>query len=143
MPASEVYSALQQGVVDGEEGPLQNIYTKKYYEAQSSLTISNHGYMGYLVVMSQKFWDSLPKNLQDKVAQAIKEATEYERKIVAEEDAKIMTALRKYAKESKKLTIYELTDAQVANWRKVMEKVYPKFYSVIGEDLIKKAIEVK
>jgi len=143
LPFSEVYSALQQGVVDATENPLSNLYTKKFYEVQSSVTLSSHGYLGYLVVMNQKFWDSLPKDLQDKVAQAIKEATEYERKIVAEEDAKIMVALRKYAKESKRLTIYELTDAQVASWRKVMEKVYPKFYSVIGEDLIKKAIEVK
>jgi len=143
MPASEVYSALQQGVVDGEEGPLQNIYTKKYYEAQSSLTISNHGYMGYLVVMSQKFWDSLPKNLQDKVAQAMKEATEYERKIIADEEIKIMIELRKYAKESKRLEIYELTPEQTAKWRKIMETIYPKFYSVIGEDLIKKVINTK
>jgi len=143
MPASEVYSALQQGVVDGEEGPLQNIYTKKYYEAQSSLTISNHGYMGYLVVMSQKFWDSLPKNLQDKIAQAMKEATEYERKIIADEEIKIMIELRKYAKESKRLEIYELTPEQTAKWRKIMETIYPKFYSVIGEDLIKKVINTK
>jgi len=143
MPASEVYSALQQGVVDGEEGPLQNIYTKKYYEAQSSLTISNHGYMGYLVVMNQKFWDSLSKNLQDKVAQAIKEATEYERKIIADEEIKIMIELRKYANESKRLEIYELTPEQTAKWRKIMETIYPKFYSVIGEDLIKKVVNTK
>jgi len=143
LPASEVYSALQQGVVDGEEGPLQNIYTKKYYEAQTSLTISNHGYMGYLVVMNQKFWDSLPKNLQDKVAQAMKEATEYERKIIADEEIKIMIELRKYAKESKRLEIYELTPEQTAKWRKIMETIYPKFYSVIGEDLIKKVINTK
>jgi len=143
MPASEVYSALQQGVVDGEEGPLQNIYTKKYYEAQSSLTISNHGYMGYLVVMNQKFWDSLSKDLQDKVAQAIKEATEYERKIIADEEIKIMIELRKYAKESKRLEIYELTPEQTAKWRKIMETIYPKFYSVIGEDLIKKVVNTK
>jgi len=143
LPASEVYSALQQGVVDGEEGPLQNIYTKKYYEAQTSLTISNHGYMGYLVVMNQKFWDSLPKDLQDKVSQAMKEATQYERKIIKEEEIKIIEILKKYAKESKRLEIYELKPEQTAKWREVMEKIYPKFYSVIGEDLIKKAIETK
>jgi len=143
MPFSEVYSALQQGVVDAYEGPVQNIYTKKFYEAQTSLTISNHGYLGSLVIMNQKFWDSLPKDLQDKVSQAMKEATDYQRKIVAEENERCLAALRKYAKESKRLQIYELTPEQTAKWRKVMEKVYPKFYSVIGEDLIKKAIETK
>ncbi|RBQ29142.1 DctP family TRAP transporter solute-binding subunit [Aliarcobacter vitoriensis] len=143
LPFSEVYSALQQGVVDATENPLSNLWTKKFHEVQSSLTLSNHGYLGYLVVMNQKFWDKLPKDLQEKVSQAMKEATEFERKATEEDDAKIMTELKKYADESKRLEIYELTPEQVANWRKVMEEVYPKFYNVIGEDLIKKAIETK
>ncbi|MBL3520503.1 DctP family TRAP transporter solute-binding subunit [Arcobacter lanthieri] len=143
LPFSEVYSALQQGVVDATENPLSNLYTKKFHEVQSSVTLSNHGYLGYLVVMNQKFWDKLPKDLQEKVSQAMKEATEFERKATEEDDAKIMAELRKYAADSKKLEIYELTQDQVANWRKVMETVYPKFYNVIGEDLIKKAIETK
>ncbi|MFV7789712.1 DctP family TRAP transporter solute-binding subunit [Aliarcobacter lanthieri] len=143
LPFSEVYSALQQGVVDATENPLSNLWTKKFHEVQSSLTLSNHGYLGYLVVMNQKFWDKLPKDLQEKVSQAMKEATEFERKATEEDDAKIMAELRKYAADSKRLEIYELTQDQVANWRKVMETVYPKFYNVIGEDLIKKAIETK
>lgn len=143
LPFSEVYSALQQGVVDATENPLSNLYTKKFYEVQSSVTMSNHGYLGYLVVMNQQFWDKLPKDLQEKVAIAMKEATELERKETAIEDQKIREALKKYAEESGRLEIYELSDAQVANWRKVMEKVYPQFYKVIGEDLIKKAINTK
>ncbi|MCT7910055.1 DctP family TRAP transporter solute-binding subunit [Arcobacter lacus] len=143
LPFSEVYSALQQGVVDATENPLSNFYTKKFHEVQSSLTLSSHGYLGYLVVMNQQFWDKLPKDLQEKVALAMKEATELERKETAIEDAKIMEALKKYAADTKKLEIYQLTDEQVAKWRKVMESIYPQFYSVIGEDLIKKAIETK
>lgn len=143
LPFSEVYSALQQGVVDATENPLSNFYTKKFHEVQSSLTISNHGYLGYLVVMNQKFWDSLPADLQENVAQAMKEATELERKAAAAEDIQFMKELRKYAEESKRLEIFELNDEQKENWRKVMEGVYPKFYKVIGEDLIKQAIETK
>ncbi|PUE66815.1 DctP family TRAP transporter solute-binding subunit [Arcobacter lacus] len=143
LPFSEVYSALQQGVVDATENPLSNFYTKKFHEVQSSLTLSSHGYLGYLVVMNQQFWDKLPKDLQEKVALAMKEATELERKETAIEDAKIMEALKKYAADTKKLEIYQLTNEQVAKWRKVMESIYPQFYSVIGEDLIKKAIETK
>ncbi|MCG3720304.1 C4-dicarboxylate ABC transporter, partial [Aliarcobacter butzleri] len=85
----------------------------------------------------------LPKDLQEKVAIAMKEATELERKETAIEDAKIMEALKKYSADTKKLEIYQLTDEQVAKWRKVMEAIYPQFYDVIGEDLIKKAIETK
>ncbi len=143
LPFSEVYSALQQGVVDGTENPLSNFYTKKFYEVQSSLTLSNHGYLGYLVVMNEQFWNKLPKDLQEKVNQAMKEATELERKETAVEDKKIMDALTKYAKETNKLQIIELTDEQKQAWKNATAGVYPKFYDVIGEDLIKKAIETK
>jgi C4-dicarboxylate-binding protein DctP len=140
LPFSEVYSALQQGVVDGTENPLSNFYTKKFHEVQTSLTLSN---LGYLVVMSEKFWNKLPKDLQEKVSQAMKEATEYERKESAVEDEKIMSELRAYAKDTNKLEIIELTADQKDQWKKVMSAIYPKFYDVIGEDLIKKAIETK
>lgn len=143
LPFSEVYSALQQGVVDATENPLSNLYTKKFHEVQSSVTLSNHGYLGYLVVMNQQFFNKLPKDLQEHVKTAMKEATELERRETAIEDAKIIDALRKYAKDSGRLEIYELNDEQVANWRKVMSTVYPQFYKVIGEDLIKQAIETK
>ncbi len=143
LPFSEVYSALQQGVVDGTENPLSNFYTKKFHEVQSSVTLSSHGYLGYLVVMSEKFWNKLPKDIQANVTQAMKEATELERKESAIEDAKIMEDLRKYAKDTNKLEIIELTPEQKQKWEKTMSVVYPKFYDVIGEDLIKKAIDTK
>ena len=143
LPFSEVYSALQQGVVDGTENPLSNFYTKKFHEVQSSLTRTEHGYLGYLVVMNEQFWNKLPKDLQEKVTQAMKEATALERKESLEEDEKIMAELRKYAKDTNKLQIIELTADQKQQWQKVMSSVYPKFYDVIGEDLIKKAIDTK
>ncbi|MBP7769965.1 MAG: DctP family TRAP transporter solute-binding subunit [Aliarcobacter sp.] len=143
LPFSEVYSALQQGVVDGTENPLSNFYTKKFHEVQSSLTLSSHGYLGYLVVMSDRFWKKLPKDLQEKVSQAMKEATELERKESALEDDKIMAELRTYSKDTNKLEIIELTADQKQQWQKSMSVVYPKFYDVIGEDLIKKAIDTK
>ncbi len=143
LPFSEVYSALQQGVVDGTENPLSNFYTKKFYEVQSSLTMSGHGYLGYLVVMNEQFWNKLPKDLQAKVSQAMKEATVLERKEAALEDDKIMVDLKKYAKESKKLQIITLNKKQKDAWKKAMSSVYPEFYDVIGEDLIKAAINTK
>ena len=143
LPFSEVYSALQQGVVDGTENPLSNFYTKKFYEVQSSLTLSSHGYLGYLVVMNEQFWNKLPKDLQASVAKAMKEATALERKESAVEDDKIMAELTKYAKATNKLKIITLTDKQKKEWQKAMAPVYPQFYDVIGEDLIKKAINTK
>ena len=143
LPFSEVYSALQQGVVDGTENPLSNFYTKKFNEVQTSLTLSSHGYLGYLVVMNEQFWNKLPKDLQANVSQAMKEATKLEREESMKEDALMMESLTKYAKDTNKLQIIELSDAQKQEWKKSMSVIYPQFYDVIGEDLIKKAIETK
>jgi len=139
LPFSEVYSALQQGVVDGGENPLSNFYTKKFYEVQKSLTLSNHGYLGYLVVMSKKFWNKLPANLKPKIIQAMNEATVYERKEAASLEGVFLANIKAYAKKTGKLKIYTLTPKETAAWKKVMVGIYPQFYGVIGKNLIKAA----
>jgi len=145
MPFSEVYSALQQGVIDGQENTNSNIYTKKFYEVSKYMTVSNHGYLGYLVVMSKKFWNSLPADLQANVKQAMKEATAKEREWAVELDKSQFAEIEKYAKETGKLEITVLTPEQRNEWRKVMSTIYPKFYDdkVIGKDLIEAASNTK
>ncbi len=145
MPFSEVYSGLQQGVIDGQENTNSNIFTKKLYEVQKYLTVTNHGYLGYLVVMSKKFWEKLPKDLKKNVTQAIKEATEEERKYAQELNDSQFAKIQEYAKNSGKLEIINLSADQVSAWRVAVSKIYPEFYSTddIGEDLIKATIETK
>ncbi|MAD41586.1 MAG: C4-dicarboxylate ABC transporter [Arcobacter sp.] len=145
MPFSEVYSGLQQGVIDAAENPISNIYTKKFHEVQKYLTISNHGYLGYLVVMSKKFWKSLPADLQANVTQAMNEATEKERQYAAELNDSQLELIKEYAKKTGKLQINELTPEQREAWRNAVSKIYPEFYSdrKIGKDLIEKTIATK
>jgi len=145
MPFSEVYSALQQGVIDGQENTNSNIYTKKFYEVQKYMTISNHGYLGYLVVMSKKFYNSLPKDLQEAVKQAMKEATAKEREWAAELDKEQFNKIKEYADKTAKLKIYKLNDKQREAWKSAMSKIYPEFYDKdkIGKDLIEAAINTK
>ena len=145
MPFSEVYSALQQGVIDGQENTISNIYTKKFYEVQKYMTLSNHGYLGYLVVMSKKFYDSLPEDLQKAVKQAMKEATAKERIWADELNKENLKKIEEYAQKTKKLTIYTLTDEQKKKWREAVSKIYPEFYdnSKIGKDLIQGAVSTK
>ena len=143
LPFSEVYSALQQGVVDATENPLSNFYNSKFHEVQSSLTLSSHGYLGYLVVVSEKFWKSLPEDLKANVNQAMKEATDFERAETAQEDAKIIEALQQYSADTKKLEIFKIDDATRAKWNEAMQPIYPKFYDVIGKDLIEKTQAAK
>jgi len=145
MPFSEVYSGLQQGVIDAAENPISNIYTKKFHEVQKYLTISNHGYLGYLVVMSKKFWNSLPADLQANVTQAMNEATEKEREYAAQLNDSQLELIKEYAKKTGKLEISTLTPEQREAWRKAVSKIYPEFYSdrKIGKDLIEKTIATK
>jgi C4-dicarboxylate-binding protein DctP len=145
MPFSEVYSGLQQGVIDAAENPISNIYTKKFHEVQKNLTLSNHGYLGYLVVMSKKFWNSLPKDLQDATKQAMKEATAKEREFAAELDKKQLGLIEEYAKKTGKLKIYTMTPEQTEAWKKAVSPIYSKFYDKkkIGKDLIEGALNTK
>ena len=142
MPFSEVYSGLQQGVIDAAENPISNIYTKKFHEVQKYLSISDHGYLGYLVVMSKKFWKSLPEDLQRNVTQAMNEATEKEREYALELNKKQLGLIQEYAKKTGKLEIFNLTAEQKNAWREKVSTIYPEFYSdrTIGKDLIEKTI---
>jgi len=142
MPFSEVYSGLQQGVIDAAENPISNIYTKKFHEVQKYLSISDHGYLGYLVVMSKKFWKSLPEDLQRNVTQAMNEATEKEREYALELNKKQLGLIQDYAKKTGKLEIFNLTAEQKNAWREKVSTIYPEFYSdrTIGKDLIEKTI---
>ena len=141
LPFGEVYSALQTGVVDAAENPLSNLYNSKFYEVQSSITMSNHGYLGYLVVASEKFWNELPKDLQEKFVAAMKEATAYEREESAKEEAMLLDKLK--ADDKTGTQIFELTEDQKQQWKDVMVAIYPKFYDLVSQELIEKTINTK
>lgn len=145
MPFSEVYSGLQQGVIDGQENTNSNIFTKKFHEVQKHLTITDHGYLGYLVVMSKKFWNKLPADLQANVTQAMNEATEKEREYAQELNDSQLAEIKAYAEKTGKLKIYNLTADQKESWRNAVSKIYPEFYSdrKIGKDLIEKTLTTK
>ncbi len=145
MPFSEVYSGLQQGVIDGQENTFSNIYTKKFYEVQTDLTVTNHGYLGYLVVLSKKFWKSLTPELQKNVLQAMKEATEKEREYAQDLNTKQFNLIKDYADKTGKLKIHNLSAEQIQVWRDAVSPIYSKFYDKkkIGKDLIEATINTK
>ena len=142
MPFSEVYSGLQQGVIDGQENTISNIFTKKFHEVQKYLTITNHGYLGYLVVMSEKFWNSLPADLQANVTQAINDATVKEREYAEQLNTQQFNQIKAYAEKTGNLEIINLTKEQKDAWKQVVSNIYSDFYDEdkIGEDLIKGAL---
>ena len=88
MAFSEVYNALMTGVVDGTENPISNFYTQKMHEVQKHLTLSNHGYLGYAVIVNKKFWDGLPGEVRGELETAMKEATDYANRIAKDQNDK-------------------------------------------------------
>ena len=142
MAFSEVYQAMQTGVVDGNENTPSNIYTQKMHEVQKDMTISNHGYIGYAVIVNKKFWDGLPADIRTKLEGAMAEATKYTNDIAQEENDKAVEAI----KASGKTTVYTLTPAERETWRKAMSPVYKQMESRVGKealDAVEKAVAGK
>ena len=86
MAFSELYQALQSGVVDGTEGTPSNFYTQKIYEVQKHITLSNHGHLAYAAIVNKKFWDGLPADIRTTLDGCMKDATTYANAIAATEN---------------------------------------------------------
>ena len=138
MAFSEVYTALQQGVVDGTENPLSNVYTQKMHEVQKHMTLSYHGYLGYAVITGKKFWDGLTAEQRELISQAMKEATVYERGIAEQEGADALAKIR----EAKTTEIYTLTDVERADWMKALLPVHKEFESVVGKENLQEVYDI-
>ncbi|UPK25468.1 TRAP transporter substrate-binding protein [Bradyrhizobium sp. 195] len=132
MAFSEVYQALQTGVVDGQENTWSNIYTQKMHEVQKYITETNHGYIGYVVIVNKKFWDDLPADIRDQLTKAMKEATDFSNAQSQKENDDALAEI----KQSGKSEIIKLTPEQDAAMRKAMEPVYKDAAGRIGQPLI-------
>src|ERR1700753_484611 len=132
MAFGEVYQALQTGVVDGQENTWSNIYTQKMHEVQKYATVTNHGYIGYVVVANKKFWDGLPADIRTNLDKAMKEATAFGNGQSAMDNDEALEAIKK----SGKTEIVTLTPEQDEAMRKAMMPAYKDVASRVGQPLI-------
>ena len=132
MAFSEVYQALQTGVVDGQENTASNIYTQKFHEVQKYTTLTNHGYIGYVVVVNKKFWDDLPADVRTNLDKAMKETTAYANKISESENAEALADIKK----SGKTELIIPTAAEMAAMQKAMDPLYEDMGKRVGKQLI-------
>jgi C4-dicarboxylate-binding protein DctP len=132
MAFSEVYQALQTGVVDGQENTWSNIYSQKFFEVQKSIAETNHGVIDYMVVTNAKWWDGLPADVKKGLSEAMAEATSYGNKLANDINADD----RKKIADAGRAKIHKLSKEDVAAWRKAMAPVWKKFEGEIGADLI-------
>jgi C4-dicarboxylate-binding protein DctP len=132
MAFGEVYQALQTGVVDGQENTWSNIYTQKMHEVQKYITETNHGYIGYVVIVNKKFWEDLPADIRDQLTKAMKEATDFNNTQSQKENEDALAEIRKSGKSE----IIKLTPEQDEAMRKAMEPVYKDAAGRVGQPLI-------
>ncbi|MEH6444942.1 MAG: DctP family TRAP transporter solute-binding subunit [Oceanospirillaceae bacterium] len=136
MAFKEVYGALQTGVVDGQENTWSNIYTKKFFEVQDSVTETSHQLLAYLFMTSSEFLDELKPEVRDQFLKIANEVTQAANENVK---AKELANRANILKAGGKINV--LTPQQRAKWVEAMKPVWKKFEGDIGAELIKSAAD--
>jgi len=132
MAFSELYQALQSGVVDGTENTASNLYTQKVYEVQKHFSVSNHGHISYAVVVNKKFWEGLPPDIRSTLDGAMRDATTYANAIAETENLQALDKI----KATGKSTVYTLSAAETAEWKKAMFVVHKDMADRVGKETI-------
>ncbi|MBT9495222.1 MAG: TRAP transporter substrate-binding protein [Paucibacter sp.] len=132
MAFSELYQALQTGVVDGTEGTPSNYYTQRIFEVQKHISISNHGHLAYAVIVNKKFWDGLPADVRAMLEGAMKDSSTYANAIAQTENAVALERI----KASGKSTVYTLSEAQSDEWKRALMPVHKEMEARVGRATI-------
>ena len=132
MAFSEVYQALQTGVVDGTEATFSNIYSQKLHEVQKYITLTEHSALLYAVIVNKKFWDGLPADIRTTLEGAMKDASKYAHDLSQKENDESVEGVKKSGKSQ----ILTLTAAEKAEWKKAMVKTHKEFEDKIGKELL-------
>lgn len=135
IPFGELYTALQQGTVDGQENTFSNIESKKFDEVQKYMTIMGHTRVDYALLTNTKFWEGLNDETKAIVQKGVDEGTK-----LARESAKKLNddALAKL-KDNGQVEINELSDAEIEEFKKTLEPIYNEWAEKIGKDIIEDA----
>jgi len=129
---SEVYNALMTGVVDGTENPPSNLYTQRMHEVQKFVTLSDHGYLGYAVIVNKKFWDGLPAEIRTALDKAMKESTVFANTIAKQDNEEALAKV----KASGKSQILTLSAEEKKALKKALLKTHSEMESRIGKEVI-------
>lgn len=134
MAFTEVYNGLQQGVVEGQENPLANIYSMKFYEVQKYMTLTAHAYHTYAAIMHKPTWESLPEDLQKVVLDALIVGRDAARQFTLEDDARILDEIKD------QIEIIELSPEGREAFIKASQPIYDEFRPKVTPELLDKAV---
>lgn len=124
---SDVHAALETGGVNGEENTISNIFTQRFDQVQKYLTISDHGYLGYIVIVNKEFWEGLPEDIRKILEEALAEVTLWEREKAAAVNAQQLAALEREGE----IKIHYLS----AEEQKALEEALAPVYEMLAEDI--------
>ncbi|WP_071396183.1 DctP family TRAP transporter solute-binding subunit [Bacillus tuaregi] len=129
---TDVYSSLENHQFDGQENTISNIYSKGLYQFQPHLTLSNHGYLGYSVIINSEFWNSIPAVIQKQIIEAMHETTLWN----MEESKKMNEAQLEKMKEQADISIYELSNDSKARWMTKFQPLYQEVERYMSQELL-------
>jgi C4-dicarboxylate-binding protein DctP len=129
---NSTYNLIEEGKVDGEENTISNIYSKKFYNVQKHLTISNHGYLGYAVMMDQKVWDQQTENTHRILLEAMEETTAWNDQNAIQINEEQLELI----KQTSDIQIHELTASEKQRWAEKLAPMYERSSGKIGKDLL-------
>lgn len=133
MDFKELYTALQQGLVDGQENPPGTLIDVKLYEVQKYMTETRHGYLHYFMAFNKKWFDSQPKANQEILVKAMKETGRWERKAMADRDVDAVRRIREAG-----VQVIEITPQAREQFRQLSLKVHEKFVDRVGKDYLQR-----
>jgi C4-dicarboxylate-binding protein DctP len=132
MALSDVYMALKTGVVDGTENPASNFLTQQIYKVQKFMTLSNHGYLGYVVIVKERFWLDLSSDVRRAVKESLAKATAFANEIAKSDNDNALRQIRAIGGTS----LVQLDDGQRASWKKSLAVTHSEFRKRMGSGLL-------
>ena len=136
---NDTYSLLDRKEIDGEENTVSNIYSKGFYSVQQNMTITNHGYLAYAVMINRSFWDKQDEETKNIILEAMKEATAWNEKEALEKNKEQL----QYIRENSSMKIHTLTKKERKAWLNALSPLYKKYEEEFGPSLMKEAIKLR
>ncbi|MBZ4654454.1 MAG: putative 2,3-diketo-L-gulonate-binding periplasmic protein YiaO [Peptococcaceae bacterium] len=138
MALSEVFTALQQGTVDGQDNPIGNVYSFRYYEVQKYLTLTGHQWAGIMVLVSEKVWSKIPADYQKIIQDAAKESEAWQRVEINKKEGEFLDTMKKAG-----LQVIELTPEEKAKFQEKMKAVWTEYQEKVGKELVDSVVNTK
>ena len=132
----ELYNSLQQGVVDGQENPLVTIKNMKFYEVQDVVTLSEHGYLGHVLMFSDQWLSSLPEDIQEVLIETGRDLATWQREEIQKEEEGYIEEIEEYGTK-----VIELTDEEKEVLKKVTEPAHDEYRDSVNSELLDRAYE--